>query len=76
MKQNIRKTGIVLAAIFVLTIGTVPTRAQGSRPQLSDGLCQVEKASGTIDGWNQFIEGIAFHLKSTVTPSGYTLGSP
>jgi alkyl hydroperoxide reductase subunit AhpC len=39
------------------------------------GLCQVKAESGTIDGWNHFIEGIAFHLKSSVTLSGYTIGS-
>ena len=40
------------------------------------GLCQVKAESDTIDGWNHFIEGIAFHLKSSVTLSGYTIGSP
>ena len=27
-------------------------------------LCPVRAESGTIDGWNHFIEGIAFHLKT------------
>ena len=39
-------------------------------------LCQVKAESGTIDEWNHLIEGIAFHLKSSVTLSGYTIGSP
>ena len=42
----------------------------------ADGLCQVKAESGTLEGWNHFIEGIAFHLKSSVTLSGYTIGSP
>ncbi len=29
-------------------------------------LCQVKAESDTIDGWNHFIEGIGFHLKSSV----------
>ena len=39
------------------------------------GLCQVKAESGTIDGWNHFIEGIAFRLKSSVTLSGCIIGS-
>ena len=39
------------------------------------GLCQVKAESDTMDGWNHFIEGIAFHLKSSVTPFGCTIGS-
>jgi len=40
------------------------------------GLCQVKAESGTIDGWNHFIEATAFRLKSSVTLSGSTIGSP
>ena len=39
-------------------------------------LCQVKAESGTIDGWNHFIEATAFRLKSSVTLSGCTTGSP
>jgi len=39
------------------------------------GLCQVKAESGTIGGWNHNIEGIAFHLKSSATLSGCTIGS-
>jgi hypothetical protein len=42
----------------------------------SSGLCQVKAESGTLDGWNHFIEGIAFHLKSSATLFGSTIGSP
>ena len=49
MKQHIRKTGIVLAAIFVLTIGTVPTRAQGSRPRLPDAMIKTMVQHRLID---------------------------
>ena len=45
-------------------------------PEQFTRLCQVKAESGTIDGWNHFIEGNPFHLKSSVTLSGYTIGSP
>ncbi len=44
-------------------------------PQHLSGLCQVKAESGTIGGWNHFIEGIAFRQKSSVTLSGCTIGS-
>ena len=45
-------------------------------PLDSGGLCQVKAESSTIDGWNHFIEATAFRLKSSVTLSGCTTGSP
>ena len=38
--------------------------------------CQVKPLSATIGRWNHNIEGIVFHLKASVTLSGYTIGSP
>ena len=53
-----------------------PTFPIVSPKESLEGLCQVKAESGTLGGWNHFIEGIAFHLKSSVTLSGYTIGSP
>ena len=58
----------------VMTVPASP--GETFRGKVSYGLCQVKAESGTIDGWNHFIEGIAFHLKSSVTPFGCTIGSP
>ena len=44
--------------------------------QLLLRLCQVKAESSTIDEWNHFIEATAFRLKSSVTLSGCTTGSP
>ena len=54
-----------------------------SRPALNELMndakkryCQVKPLSATMGGWNHFIEATAFRLKSSVTLSGYTIGSP